>query len=382
MSAREMIGMSVAVLLALSVVGCSAPKQEPSGRIVKVGVIGPFSGSDVAVGKSALLGVELALAQRPLLMNGDRVELVVLDDASSPEGCADAYKEMADRDVVAVLVLSRSNSALALAHRTRIYRLPIIATVASHPELTEDNSYIVQLSPDDRFQGSAAAMFLRDEMLFNRAVVVEDASDLHAASLAAAFVHKFEGANGVVVDRFEFADGVTNLSARLVAWQRQKTRLVYAPVQAHKLLELLRGLKAMGWQPTVMAGDGALSEIILEYREELGLVEGLMATDVHGGESRRNPFGRALWDSYQSQEQRLGTTFTILGAEGMALLLQALDHTASPEDPREILEQLSQIHRFEGVAGILSVGDDRRVTRPVYVNIIRDSRLECLVRVY
>jgi branched-chain amino acid transport system substrate-binding protein len=379
----SLTGRIAAVLLVVLAVGCRRPERVASGRVVRVGVIGPLTGADAQVGKSGLLGVELALGLRPLLANGDTVELVVLDDGSTPEGCADAYKEMSERDVVAVLVLSRSGSALELEHRARVYRLPIIAAIASHPELTEGNSYAVQLCPDDRFQGSVAAMFLRDEMLFTRAVVVDDPSDVHAAALAEAFARKFDDATGLVVGRFAFSAATrTNLVGHLEQWREEKVRLVYAPLQAHRLLEIMRGMKELDWHPTVMAGDGALSEIMLEHREELPLVEGLVATDTHGGESYRTPFGQAIWAAYQAQDIELGTTFTVLGAEGMSLLLEALDHVDPNGDSRDLLEQLRAIDNFEGFTGTLSVGEDGRVIRPVYVNTIREGHLDCLVRVY
>ena len=121
--------------LAIALCGCADHELEPSGKVVRVGVIGPLSGPDETVGLSGLQGVELALGLQTHLDNGDRIELVKRDDRGDPELCAAAYDEMDDLDIAAILVLSRSNSALELSRRARTHRIPIVATVASHPDL-------------------------------------------------------------------------------------------------------------------------------------------------------------------------------------------------------------------------------------------------------
>ena len=70
--------------LAIALCGCADHELEPSGKVVRVGVIGPLSGPDETVGLSGLQGVELALGLQTHLDNGDRIELVKRDDRGAP----------------------------------------------------------------------------------------------------------------------------------------------------------------------------------------------------------------------------------------------------------------------------------------------------------
>lgn len=54
------------------------------GKIIKIGIIAAFSGSDFAKGEEGQRGGRTAIAMRPLLNNGDKVELVVKDDQNDP----------------------------------------------------------------------------------------------------------------------------------------------------------------------------------------------------------------------------------------------------------------------------------------------------------
>ena len=58
--------------------GCDKPRESfVTGRSVKIGVIGPITGPDKALGESGLSGVKTALKLQPILYNNSKVELVV-----------------------------------------------------------------------------------------------------------------------------------------------------------------------------------------------------------------------------------------------------------------------------------------------------------------
>jgi branched-chain amino acid transport system substrate-binding protein len=372
-------------LLAIAVVfatGCAEEILQPSGNVVRIGVIGPFSGPDSAVGESGMQGVELTVASQPLLNNGDRIELVKMDDRSLPEACRDAYDQMDDLDIAGVLVLSRSSSALALAPRARIHRIPIIATIASHPELTKNNPHLIQLTLDDAFQGAAAAMFLRDEMFLRRGAIMGEPADLHARALADEFAAQFKNAKGTIVEYLPLHGDGTNITASLAAWQRDDVEFIYAPVQAHRLLQLKRALLALDWDPVVMAGNGTLAEMSLEYPTEMALAEGILATDLYSRQQQRTRFGQKLHELYKASGEELGSIFTVLGSEGTALLIHALNRTPPGYASQAVQRQLRLINGFEAYGGTISVGSDGQVIRPVYIGTIKRGRLQSLVRVY
>lgn len=375
--------LMLALLMALVATGCRQdPVIEPSGRTVKVGVIGPFSGPDAFVGKSGLEGVEVALSHHPLLANGDRVELLVEDDLGQPEETVEALERLDDKGVAAVILLSRSNSALFLADRRHWKKIPVVATTASHPALTETSPHFVQLTFDDAFQSAVAALFLRDELLLERAAVISDPDDEHSRFLAENFVERFGEANGVVVQHLVLPDKTMDLREPLANLQREDVQVLYVPTRAGLLLHVAGSLREMGWQPVIMTSDGLLSEIMLKHQDKLGLIDGIMATDMHSSLLLKTTYGEDISGLFLEQEREYGSTFTILGSEGASILVQALDRCRPPYEPQDVQRQLRMTRSFEGFSGPLSIGRDGKAIRPVYVNTMRGQKLEFMVKVY
>ena len=101
---------------------------------------------------------------QPLLDNGDRIEIVFKDDQDDPERSVRALKELVENEKVsAVLTFSSSGPVLAMAKVADIYRTPILAALATHPEVTQTSEFVSQVCFDNQLQGKVAALFVRDE---------------------------------------------------------------------------------------------------------------------------------------------------------------------------------------------------------------------------
>ena len=370
-------------LLISMAVGCDSERViEPSGKTVKIGVIAPLSGDDEDTGKSGLEGVKVAVSLQPYLDNGDKIELVVLDDKSLPPETSDAFDSMQHNKVAGVLLLSRSNSALAMAKKNRWMKTPVIATIASHPQLMDYSSYIVQLSFDDAFQGRVAAMFMRDELLLDRAVVISYAEDAHSSFLAEKFIMQFKSTQGVVLNHIVLSEQETPLHDQLLSAKSSGAQLLYIPVQSGFVLRIARVLKELNWKPVLMTSDGVLSEVILKHKDELAMLDGMMATDMHSSMLSKTEFGKGVTEVFYEQKRKRGSTFTILGSEGAAVLINALNRATAPYEPQDVKKELNRTSDFEGFSGTISIDEDGKAIRPVYVNIIKAGKLDLVVKVY
>ncbi len=373
----------VFLLIGLTV-GCSrAPKViKPSGKIVEIGVIASLSGQDADVGKSGLEGVKVIVSMQPLLDNGDKVKLVVMDDKSLPEETAEAFDRMQHRKVAGVLLLSKSNNALALAKKNRWMKIPLIATIASHPQLMDYSPYITQLSFDDVFQGGVAAMFMRDELLLDRALVISSEDDAHSSFLAKEFIGRFTATHGVVVEHVVLSNSKSSILDQLQDAKSNGVQLLYIPVNSDAVLHIVEVLDKLRWKPVIMTGDGLLSEILIKYKDKLSMINGIMATDMHSSILAKTEFGEEVLEVFTEQKGKRGSTFTILGSEGAAILMHAMNKAKSPHDYKSVQEHLRNINNFEGFSGTISIDKDGRAIRPVYVNIIDGDKLDLVVKVY
>jgi len=180
------------LLVLLSACGEEQQRIKASGKIIKIGVIGPMSGSEQPLGTDSLEGIRTALHMHPYLNNGDAIELIIEDDRNEPELTIKAFKKLVEMDKVAAVILSStSGSALAVNEIADNYQTPVLALLATHPQISRDTKFVSQICFDNVFQGKVAALFVRDELLIDRVAVFSNEDSIYSSSLDEEFIRMF-----------------------------------------------------------------------------------------------------------------------------------------------------------------------------------------------
>src|SRR4051812_19133315 len=105
----------VFVVLLLVATACVQDNQESNsggsggsqgGGIIKIGLIGPFSGIAASVGRNMREGVQIAIDELNAKggVNGDQIELVARDDEFDPAKDAQVARELIEQDHVAMII--------------------------------------------------------------------------------------------------------------------------------------------------------------------------------------------------------------------------------------------------------------------------------------
>lgn len=355
----------------------------PSGRTLKLGVIAPVSGSEEEKGENALLGIRTALHMQPLLDNGDRVELAVEDNRGSPDLTVKALATLSRQpDVAAVLLLAGSDSALALVPVADDYQVPVLALNATHPGITENNTFISQLGFTDLVQADVAALYVRDEMLKDRAAVFVEPDNPHYAMLAAEFSRKFRSVGGEIAGRLDLLPSNEELKSTLQNLHDEGVQFLYLAMGPEEVIRVAREIRDMAWSPAMMGSDGLLSSIILQHREVKGLMEGMMATDFYSNALPRTAYGRQATKLFGRLYSAPDTTYAGLGCEGASIILLALNRCKNPADRLCVNSMLRNTEGFQGLFGKISIHPDGRAERPIFVNVIDEGKMKFMVKVY
>jgi branched-chain amino acid transport system substrate-binding protein len=316
---------------------------------------------------------------RPLLDNGDKVELVVKDDQSDPATAAKVLVELVQNDqVAAVVTFSGSGPALAMAKQANVHQTPILAALATHPEVTKDNDYVSQICFDNLVQGQVAAFFVRDELLMDRVAIFKTPASHYSTNLAAEFQSQFTALGGEVTDVVEIRGGETDLSETLARVVRKDPELLYMPLAALDVIAIMQAVAELNWNPREMASDGLLATVFTQYPQHLGLLEDLLATEFYHYSSQVTAFGQRARKIHNGK----ATSYTALGVEGFSILLEAMNRCVDPGDRACINRQIRSTTDFEGLMGKISIDSTGKAHRPVIVNAIKNSRMKYIVKVY
>jgi branched-chain amino acid transport system substrate-binding protein len=279
---KRLIHLAILIALVFLFNGCDQQSAiQPSGKKIKVGIIGPFSGSGLAKGKDGLKGIKAAMQLQPYLENGDGVELVVEDDQNEPSLTVKALEKLTESDKVsAILILSSSDPVLEIASIADTYKTPILALIATHPDVTINTSFVSQLCFDDTFQGTVAALFIKDDLLIDTVAVFSNPDSSYSSYLAAQFMRKFKSLGGRITETVSITQETDDYTNILESIRNKKTELLYLPIRSKDLIRIVKALKKMRWKPEMMGSDGLLATVLTQHKEESGLLEGILATDL------------------------------------------------------------------------------------------------------
>ncbi len=367
-----------------SVTGCSRQDTiKASGRTIKIGVIGPLSGPDRMTGTDGVEGIRSLMQMHPLLDNGDAVELVLEDDKNDPEIAEKALKKLiTEKKVSAILLLSIKESARAVTKRADEYQIPVFALLASDSEIDAGKTYVSQLYVGNVLQGNVSALFVRDELLIDRVAIMYDPEIVHSYSLAEQFRRKFEETGGTVTADVEITEDITDFTGLMKTLQLKETQLLYLPVEAKDFIRIAEALKELHWTPKQMVGDGLFSDLLQQHKKTINLLNNIYEISLFSGDTELTAFGEQIAKNYKKMYGKVSSDNATLGAEGYAILLNAMNRCGKADGRQCINRMLHHTERFEGVMGRISIREDGKVERPLVFNKIKKGRESFLVKVY
>jgi branched-chain amino acid transport system substrate-binding protein len=132
----------------------------------------------------------------------------------------------------------------------------------------------------------------------------------------------------------------------------------------------------------MMGSDGLIATMLAQHKEEIDLVDGMLATDFFAHGMRLTPFGKRARDKYVEKYKIARTAYTVLGVEGYAILLNAMNRCNDPADRECINRQIRSTINFTGIIGSISIGPNGKAQRPLCINSIHGGRSKFIVKVY
>ncbi len=380
---NRVAGLVVAGLLASALAGC--PRQEavvPNGHTVAIGVVTtPLAGGPIGE-EPEVQAMEWYFRQHPLTSSGTKVELVVLDDGGTVAGLQKALRLLDARPDLAVAVsFAPSDRLLRIAETADETGLPILAAVATNPNVARSSELISLLSFDDRFQGQVAALYARNELDLRRAAVLALPRSRYAQFLAAKFREELENEGGQVVHWSDVASDGPALARAVAEARAADAELLYLALDQELSLAATETVAAMDWAPVIMVTDGVLAAWIRRFPDRLESAEGVMATDLYAPGMYLPPAGEAMLKSY-GRRGRPVDIHAVLGLEAAEFLRYVMGQCGDTPGRSCAQRTIRGTRDFVGALGKIGFSPEGLAERPIAINRLRDGKREFVVRVY
>src|SRR6195952_3238616 len=169
------------VIVAAAVVLCAGAVQAQD-ITVRIGHVGPVSGSQAHYGKDNENGARMAVADLNTqnVMTGGKhakFELVAEDDAADPKQGTAAAQKLCDEKVNGVVGHLNSGTTIPASKIYSDCGIPMITPSATNPKLTQ-NGYenIYRIMANDNSLGAGLAAYAASELKLKTVAVVDDRS--------------------------------------------------------------------------------------------------------------------------------------------------------------------------------------------------------------
>jgi branched-chain amino acid transport system substrate-binding protein len=337
----------VLTLLTLAVLASPALAQKP----VKIGVLTPLSPpGDPAAGQLIVRGAKMAADDINVkgILGGRKIELVIEDDAGTPEKGAAGFRKLATQDgVVAVLGQFHSSVALAVQDLAEQFKVPIFATQASAGAFTAKHlnySFRTHVIDTDRVllwnrwikeKGFKRVALLAENTDYGVGLV-EDTKKLFPKMGVAAELKT------VVFDR-----AVVDLTPQLLEIKSWKPDLVInigVGTPAYLIIKQAADVGLLPGTPMLVSYDMPARA---EYWKNLGEKGNYVSFMVYYHPTMKlTPRGEAFRAKYREQFKEDPVYASLNGYAQVALIADALE--AAKSDTSEALVRSLLAHKFEG----------------------------------
>ena len=273
------------VMAMVMVVGCLAgcgggsdggnDGGDSGSAVVKIGGIGPLTGSAATYGHATKNGAQIAVDEINAL-GGVQFELNFQDDEGDPEKSVNAYNNLKDWGMHVLYGCTTTGSCVAVAGETYADRYFQLTPSASSSDVTAGKDNVFQVCFTDPNQGATAAEFVKSLGTASKVGVLYNNGDAYSTGIAVAFAkHAKELGLEVVAETTFPDDSNTDFSVQLNECKDNGAELVFMPIYYTPASLVLAQAKAMGYAPQFFGGDG-MDGILSMEGFDTALAEDLM----------------------------------------------------------------------------------------------------------
>lgn len=280
---------------------------------------------------------------------GQPVELIILDNESTPIGATLAAKKAVKLQATAVIGGIWSSHCLAIAPILQQEGIPMISTSSTIPKVTRIGDYIFRVCFTDSIQGKVMAQFAYTELGAQTAIVLKTLDEIYSLTLAEFFVNTFQQYGGKVLFEGNYRIKAVDFENILKEVQMLKPDVVFVPGFSRDSGLLIKQAVSMGIQTIFLGGDGFGQ--IHDYGSSA--VEGSFYSN-HWHPEVRSEKSIHLQNIYkQKYKKKITTVWAPLAYDAVMVLADAIRRAESIDRTR-IRESLAGTNGFQGVTGIIS----------------------------
>jgi branched-chain amino acid transport system substrate-binding protein len=351
---------------ALAGIGALFAGEVAAQEVVKVGIVMPLTGVLGPVGKQAVAGARLYVAQHGDMVAGRKIQLIVRDDASVPDNSKRITQELIVSEKIAILGGGMTPNVLAIAPLVNESKTATVVMVSGTSIVTERSPYFVRTSWTHAQQASVLANWAAKNGSRRATIISSDWAPGHEAS--GVFASTFAKAGGEIVETLKVPLANPDFAPFLQRAHDSKpdTLFIFVPASQAAVLAkqfVERGLDKSGIK---LIGPGDISD-----DEDLpGMSDAMIGTVTAGFYSVAHPsaLNKEYVAAFKLANANVRPNFISVSAyDGMHLIYEALKKTGGKTEGDALVAAMKGMS-WESPRGPVSIDPEtREIVQNIYI---------------
>jgi branched-chain amino acid transport system substrate-binding protein len=347
--------LKLTAIAAFMLVAGTASAQD---MVVKIGHVGPISGSIAHLGKDNENGARMAVDElnaKGVMIGGKKVkiELVTEDDAGDPKQGTAVAQKLADMKVAGVIGHLNSGTSIPAAKIYSEAGIPQISPSATNPKFTRSGyKTTFRVVADDVHLGGTLGRYAVKE-LKGKAIAVIDDRTAYGQGVAEEFEKAVKAAGGTLIGHEFTTDKATDFMPILTTLKGKSPDVVFFGGMDAVAGPMLRQMKNLGIKAKFVGGDGICSSELAKLAGD-GMADGqVVCAEAGGVESGQKvgmeKFGVDFKKKFNADVQ----VYSPYVYDAVNVMVAAMVKAGSA-DPAKYLPVLAQTTDYKGVTGNIS----------------------------
>jgi len=342
--------LTSAALIAVAVAAGCAPKDAS----VKIGHVGPLTGSIAHLGKDNEAGAKMAIAElnkAEIKIDGKKVvfSLISEDDGADPKQGTAAAQKLVDAKVAGVIGHLNSGTTIPASKIYSDAGIPQISPSATNPKYTQQGfKTAFRVVANDATLGGVLGKYAVNELKAKSIAVIDDRT-AYGQGVADEFVKGVEAAGGKVVDRQFTTDKATDFMSILTAIRAKKPDVVFYGGMDAVGGPMLRQMDQLKINAKFMGGDGICTGELIKLADKALGNNRVFCAEAGGVVG---PYEQKMADFKERFKKEMGAEVNIYTPyvyDEVRDKVEAMKKAKS-NDPKKNLPELAKI-QYEGVTG-------------------------------
>jgi len=368
---KGLIIIGLLSLFVLSACGVSKPVGSEELKVVKIGIIAPFSGDASAYGQDMekILQYQLGIINEQAFKKGKKFELVFEDGKCTGTNSVTAIQKLVDFDGVNVILGGAcSSETLAITPITNDKGVILLSALSSNPDIEKQGDYVFSLSYRDDLVGIGLAEELKK---YSKIAIVTEQNDYNVG-LRKVVLDNLKNSTSIVADE-TFEKGASDFRNILEKVANSKPEAIFlnpnAGVTAENLIKQLAEIKSLNNIQLISQGM-YLPDNIRDSSQ--GISEGMIIIDAPSVTSKELTDTIANIESSKGKIPTLGNYYTASCLDALNVLAEVI--TSVGLDSVKIKDSLRS-DTFNGYLGKIYFGKDNFVQNiQVGKYIVKDGK--------